>query len=132
VHEGEVRVEVVEDEGDERGTRGRVQVRFYGRDGRRIPAVPAPPVLGPDPVGALVKAQREAGVEPDGWTATPQWHGEALDLHWAVQALLGLGKGRGPVGGSEDDGDVSAETPQEEESPPSPRTEEERRKWGRS
>jgi hypothetical protein len=40
-----------------------------------------------EPVRELVRAHREWGLEPDAWTATPLWWGEALDLSLALDML---------------------------------------------
>jgi hypothetical protein len=74
------------------GGGGGFDVRFFRPDGRLVPAVPAAPRLVEDATEVLLKEQVAEGIEPDEWTATPHWHGEALDLDWAVQAMLGLGK----------------------------------------
>ena len=50
---------------------------------------PAPPVLPPDPVNALVRTHAEAGIEPDAWVATPDWHGEPLDYGLGIDMLWG-------------------------------------------
>jgi 5-methylcytosine-specific restriction endonuclease McrA len=77
VHEEGYGVEVV------KGGAG-VEVRFCRPDRRLIPEVPEAPVLGPDPVGALVARHGARGLEPDRWTPTPIWHGEELDYGLAV------------------------------------------------
>jgi len=83
VHEEGFRVEVA------REGRG-WQVRFYRPDGRPIPEVPAAPVRPPDPVGAMIRAHQRDAVEPDAWTATPDWHGEPLDYGLAIDMLRGV------------------------------------------
>ncbi|MFC1661215.1 hypothetical protein ACFL3S_07145, partial [Gemmatimonadota bacterium] len=35
----------------------------------------------------LVETHRTRGIEPDAWTATPLWHGEALDYGLALDML---------------------------------------------
>ena len=83
------------EEGDRGGgVGGGLDVRFYRPDGRLVPAVPPAPGLVGDATEVLLKKQVAEGIEPDEWTATPHWHGEALDLDWAVQAMLGLRKRR--------------------------------------
>lgn len=77
LHEGGFRVEVAETG----------ELRFYRPDGRLVPDVPAAPPLPKDPVASLKKEHRALGIEPDAWTATPDWHGEPLDLGLAIYAL---------------------------------------------
>jgi hypothetical protein len=38
-------------------------------------------------VGSLVEGNRSRGTTPDSWTATPDWHGEPLDLGLAIDML---------------------------------------------
>jgi hypothetical protein len=64
-----------------------VDFRFYDAHNRRLEAAPEPPRLPGDPVGTLIRTHADVGIEPHGWTATPDWHGEALDLAWAVDAV---------------------------------------------
>jgi len=93
VHKGGYGVEVVWGEKRSRGGRhgarrkAAVDFRFYDPLGRVLKEVPDPPPLPADPVGALVRTHAEAGIEPDGWTATPDWRGEALDYDWAISVL---------------------------------------------
>ena len=77
VHEEGFRVEI-QDNGD---------ARFFRPDGSPFPdAPPAPPWA-----GAPLEPTREhlgnGGIAIGPHTATPDWHGERLDLHWAVTVL---------------------------------------------
>jgi 5-methylcytosine-specific restriction endonuclease McrA len=94
VHEEGFRVELEEGDGVESAGRGAgrgagrtVEVRFYRPDGRVLPEVPASPGVPEEPVRELVRANRKRGLEPDAWTATPLWWGEALDLSLALDML---------------------------------------------
>lgn len=112
VHEGEVRLEAARSDGSgdaevrdgetrlgaavRAGIPGGVPgadapgvIRFVRSDGRPIPAAPRPPRLPHEPVETLVRRQRDRGVAPDPWTATPDWHGEPLDLGLAIDVLRG-------------------------------------------
>jgi hypothetical protein len=40
-----------------------------------------------DPAAALVAAHRAQGLAIHAWTAGPEWHGERLDLGWAIDVL---------------------------------------------
>ncbi len=54
-----------------------------------IPEVPAPSPISADPVTAMVGKHAEDGIEPDEWTATPQWHNEVLDYGLAIDMFRG-------------------------------------------
>jgi hypothetical protein len=41
----------------------------------------------------LVRGHRSRGIDPDAWTPTPRWQGEALDLGLAIDMLRGMGAG---------------------------------------
>ena len=79
-------------EGAQRGARERsrlgggrrVGVRFHRPDGRVLSEVPELPAVPEDAVEALERAHGERGIEPDGWTATPLWWGEPLDINLAL------------------------------------------------
>ena len=60
---------------------------FYRPDGRRLPEVPPSPAVPHQPATALEQANHRLGVDPDAWTATPDWHGESLDLGLAIDML---------------------------------------------
>jgi hypothetical protein len=40
-----------------------------------------------DPAAALVATHRTQGLRVDTWTAGTGWHGERLDLGWALDVL---------------------------------------------
>jgi hypothetical protein len=61
-----------------------------------------------DPVADLQAEHRELGIEPGPWTATPDWHGERLDVDWALWVLRqedrnGTAEPTGSAGPGEDD-----------------------------
>jgi hypothetical protein len=96
VHEEGYRVEVGpkvgqgagQDVGQGRdGDAGKEEVQFFFPDGRPVSEVPAPPVLGEEPVEDLLRSHEEAGIRPDAWTPTPDWHGEPLDYGLAIDML---------------------------------------------
>ena len=60
---------------------------FRRPDGRVLPDVPPSPNVPREPTLALARAHRSGGVEPDAWTTTPDWHGERLDLGFAIDML---------------------------------------------
>ena len=60
---------------------------FYRPDGRRLPDVPPSPAVPQAPAAALEAANHRRGVDPDAWTATPDWLGEPLDLGLAIDTL---------------------------------------------
>ena len=94
VHQEGYRIEVVRREIGDGGPA--LAFRFYDPRGREVREVPQSPVLPPDPAGALVRNHTEAGIVPGGWTATPDWHGEPLDYHLAIDMLWGdFGAGGG-------------------------------------
>jgi hypothetical protein len=63
------------------------EISFTRPDGRPLPDAPAAPRLPADSIEQLVAAHEEMGLEIDAWTPTPLWHGERLDLHYAIRAL---------------------------------------------
>ncbi len=63
------------------------RVRFHGPGGKELLPVPHAPSLSDDPTKTLVEKNRCRGIKPDPWTATPDWHGEALDLEMAIDML---------------------------------------------
>jgi hypothetical protein len=77
VHEGGFRVVV--------GNGG--EMCFQQPDGRRIPDVPDAPALVEDPCARLLREHDELGLAMDAWAATPEWHGEKLDLEFAMMTL---------------------------------------------
>ncbi len=86
------------------------ELRFYRPDGRLLPRVPTPPVLGEklreEPEAALEREQRGLHIDP--WTPTPQWQGDRLDLDWALFTLY---TPPSPDSSPDLSSDVSAETP---------------------
>jgi hypothetical protein len=67
------------------------ELRFYAPAGWVIPNTPEGGLVRSDPVAALKKEHEQQGLEIDGETTTPHWHGERLDLHWAVLTLRTAG-----------------------------------------
>jgi hypothetical protein len=60
---------------------------FRRPDGRPLPEVPPPLAPPPEPVAAL-RAQNEAhGLALTARTAVPLWHGEGLNVGWAIDVL---------------------------------------------
>ena len=60
------------------------ELQFRRPDGRAIPHVPAPAGVSPHPV-AIIRTQNDAaGLRLHAHTATPAWHGERLDLGYAI------------------------------------------------
>ena len=78
VHEGGFRVEFPPNK----------EPVFYRPDGRVMPEVPPTPQLEREPVAALMRRNREEGLEIDSRTSRPAWDGEPLDLDWAMAVLL--------------------------------------------
>jgi Domain of unknown function (DUF222)/HNH endonuclease len=62
-------------------------VTFLRPDGRLLPVVPPSPEVPLHPTAALARAHRRQGIQPDSWTATPDWGGERLDLGLAIDGL---------------------------------------------
>ncbi len=90
------------------------ELRFYRPDGRLLPRVPTPPVLGEklreEPEAALEREQRGLHIDP--WTPTPRWQGDRLDLDWALFTLYTPpSPDSSPDSSSDSSSDVSAETP---------------------
>jgi hypothetical protein len=56
------------------------QVVFFSPSGRAIGATGKPTRLGDDPVGDLVRANRDRGVEPTWDTGMPRHHRDPVDL----------------------------------------------------
>ena len=73
------------------------EAEFRWPDGRPLPAVPrAAPWTGP-PLAPTDARLEEAGIVIDPDTATPDWHGERLDLVYAIDVLWTPREGAGPV-----------------------------------
>ncbi len=77
VHEGGFRIEL---------TAGG-ELQFYRPDRRLLPDAPAAPGLPGDATAVLAGAHGALGI--DATTSTPRWHGERLDLDFAVRTLRG-------------------------------------------
>jgi hypothetical protein len=60
---------------------------FRTPQGRLVVAVPEPAALPPDPLDAVIWANRERGVAIGPETSMPNWLGERLDLGWAISVL---------------------------------------------
>jgi hypothetical protein len=60
---------------------------FRRPDGRPLPEVPPPASVSEDPVRALLARQDAQGVHIDGRTSLPLWHGERLDVGYAIDVL---------------------------------------------
>lgn len=58
------------------------ELLFHRPDGRRLPQRPPRRAASADALGGLRR-------EPDPAAITPDWHGDSLDLDWAVTVLLG-------------------------------------------
>jgi HNH endonuclease len=62
-------------------------LEFRRSDGRVLPAVPPPPLMPADPLGALRAANAGHGLRIDPRTASVGWAGERLDVTWAIGVL---------------------------------------------
>jgi len=62
-------------------------LHFSTPRGWAVPEVPATPMVPPDPMEAILAANRARDVAIDGWTSCPNWLGERLDLGWAIDVL---------------------------------------------
>ena len=60
-------------------------VVFFTPKGKALFDVPEPPELAPDPVGALVRRNRERGIAPDDRSCAPQWRWDR-DIPWEIEA----------------------------------------------
>ncbi len=77
VHEGGMRVELQEG-GD---------VHFLRPDGRPIPVAPRAPIWAGHALAPTNAHLEAADIRVGPHTATPDWYGEPLDLHWAIRVL---------------------------------------------
>lgn len=91
IHEEGYGVEAVPEDGNgveavrsEGVGKGQISFRFLSPTGRAIPQVPASPPVPANPVTDMVRNHSLGGIAPDEWTATPNWHGEALDYGLAI------------------------------------------------
>jgi 5-methylcytosine-specific restriction endonuclease McrA len=63
------------------------ELQFRLPNGWLLPQVPPPPEL-PDDVGEVMRARHDAdGLVLDAHTTTSAWHGEPLDVGWAIDVL---------------------------------------------
>ncbi len=63
------------------------QARFTRPDGRPLLAAPPAPVWTGPPLASTDTHLLADGIEIGPGTATPDWHGERLDLNWAIAVL---------------------------------------------
>ena len=77
----------VHEEGFSVAVRDDGSARFFWPNGRHFPEVPPAPNWGGKPLARTDQDLADAGVTIDAETATPDWHGERLDLHWAIRVL---------------------------------------------
>ena len=67
--------------------------RFFWPDGRPFPEAPSAPRWAGPALEPTTSHLASAGITIDGNTATPDWHGERLDLVWAIDVLRPPGPG---------------------------------------
>jgi hypothetical protein len=77
----------VHEEGYQVERRSDGELRFLRPDGQPLPAVPPPPPVPDDPVGALRARNEAAGLHLHARTTCPGWLGEPLDVGWAIDVL---------------------------------------------
>ena len=63
------------------------KARFFWPDGRPLPDVPPVPTWAGTALASTDAHLETAGLRIDRHTATPDWHGERLDLDWAITVL---------------------------------------------
>jgi Domain of unknown function (DUF222)/HNH endonuclease len=68
------------------------ELRFRRPDGRVVPDVPCPPQAPTDPVSDVRAQNDAAGIVVNARTATPGWHGERLDVGYAIDVLHPLAR----------------------------------------
>jgi hypothetical protein len=68
------------------------ELRFRRPDGRVVPDVPCPPPAPTDPVSGVRAQNDAAGIVVNARTATPGWHGERLDVGYAIDVLHPLAR----------------------------------------
>jgi hypothetical protein len=61
------------------------KIVFFTPRGKALYEVPPTPELAADPLQELVQGNRDRGVVPDAWAATPRWHRDG-DIPWAIEA----------------------------------------------
>jgi hypothetical protein len=62
-------------------------VQFRRPSGGILPKVPPPDLMWDDPAARIRLWNTEAGISIHPHTATPGWHGERLDVGWAIDVL---------------------------------------------
>jgi hypothetical protein len=62
-------------------------LRFTTPHGHALPDVPPPPSVSDDPAGAIRSTNDTAGLRLHPRTACPDWHGERLDVGYAIDVL---------------------------------------------
>ena len=77
----------VHEEGFKVELRGGVEARFFWPDGRLLPDAPSAPRWTGAPLAPTDRALATRGIAIGAHTATPDWHGEPLDLDWAMLVL---------------------------------------------
>jgi hypothetical protein len=73
------------------------ETRFYRPDGRPFPEAPALPVVGPEPVTALVARLASQEVAVDGHATLPDWWGGPVDYAWEIDWLRWRRESQHPV-----------------------------------
>jgi hypothetical protein len=72
-------------------------LRFSRPDGRPLPDVPPPPAIPDGPVDALHARHAALGLRLHPRTLCPDWHGERLDVGYAIDVLHPLAAGPAPA-----------------------------------
>ena len=80
------------------------EARFFWPDGRTLPDAPRSPRWTGAPLAPVLSCLDAARVRIDPHTATPQWHGERVDVGWAIDVMWKPRADESPAC------DVSAET----------------------
>jgi HNH endonuclease/Domain of unknown function (DUF222) len=62
-------------------------LRFCRPDGCMIPEVPPAPDVTADPVATIGVHNQRSGLALHARTTIPRWHGERLDVRWAIDVL---------------------------------------------
>jgi 5-methylcytosine-specific restriction endonuclease McrA len=73
------------------------ELRFRRPDGRPLPDVPPTPRVPDDPMGDLRSEHFARGLRLHPRTACPGWHGEPLDVGYAIDVLHPLAAGPAPA-----------------------------------
>jgi hypothetical protein len=66
------------------------EISFTRPAGRPLPDAPPAARLREDCVDQLNASHEKMGLQTAAWTPTPDWHGERLDLDFAMRALRAL------------------------------------------